>query len=261
MSKEAKDSVALVTGSTSGIGLATAAQLLANGWQVQLHGLDRNAPSAVQELLETYPQRANYAAVDLGKPEAASAELRGLVLKNFGRLDALVSNAAVAHHADYLTATEGDWLKVLRVNLLAAYFLTRDLAGELASSRGSVVLVSSTNAKRVNHSNMLYDVSKAALNHLGRALALELRSRGVRVNTIMPGGTLTPMLDDWLVDYAGDSEAAAKAIAESQASGQLADPSQIAAAIINLLRPETEWITGAAIEVDGGVFLGEYWSD
>jgi NAD(P)-dependent dehydrogenase (short-subunit alcohol dehydrogenase family) len=261
MNPDPKDLVALVTGSTSGIGLATAEQLLAGGWRVQLHGLDNKAPSAIQKLLAQYPRRAEYIGVDLDQPERASAAIREAVLENFGRLDALVSNAAIAHHADFLTATEDEWLRLLRVNLLPAYFLTRDFSEELISSRGSVVLVSSTNAKRVNHSNMLYDVSKAALNHLGRALALELRGRGVRVNTVMPGGTLTPMLNDWLVDYAGGTEAAAKALADGEAAGQIADPNRIAAAIVNLLRPETEWITGAAIEVDGGVFLGEYWSD
>jgi NAD(P)-dependent dehydrogenase (short-subunit alcohol dehydrogenase family) len=261
MGTVAINKVALVTGSTSGIGLATASQLLADGWRVQLHGIEVDPPESIQLLVAKFPEQARYVAADLSQPEAASAAIRDSVLANFGRLDALVSNAAIAHHGAFGAATEEDWLRVLRVNLLAAYFLTRDLTEQLVDNQGSVVLVSSTNAKRVNHNNLLYDVSKAGLNHLGRAMALELRARGVRVNTVMPGGTLTPMLESWLLDYAGDSESAAKSLAETQATGQLAAPSQIASAIISLLATESQWITGTAIEVDGGAFLGEYWSD
>jgi NAD(P)-dependent dehydrogenase (short-subunit alcohol dehydrogenase family) len=253
--------VALVTGSNSGIGLATATKLLQSGWQVQLHGLDPEPGEEATALIASHAGRAVYFAADLSAPEAASAALHSAVLANFGRLDALVSNAGVAHHGAFEGVTEAEWLRVLKVNLLAAFFLVRDFTPELVASKGSVVLVSSTNAKRVNHSNMLYDVSKAGLNHLGRALALELRDRGVRVNTVMPGGTLTPMLEDWLVDYSGDTEAARRDLAEATARGHVATPDRVAGAIVGLLNPDSHWVNGAAIEVDGGVFLGEYWSD
>ena len=253
--------VALVTGSNTGIGLATATALLQNGWRVQLHGLDSEPGPDAQALIAANPGRASYFAADLVSPEAASVSLRDEVLKNFGRLDALVSNAGVPNHAQFESVSESDWLRVLKVNLLAAFFLVRDFTPELVARGGSVVLVSSTNAKRVNRNNMLYDVSKAGLNHLGRSLALELRDRGVRVNTVMPGGTLTPMLDDWLVDYSGDVEAARRELAEASAKGQVATPDLIATAIVGLLSPDSGWINGAAIELDGGVFLGEYWSD
>lgn len=251
--------VALVTGSSSGIGLETARQLLVRDWSVQLHGLELEPNASVEDLVTQFPQQSFYCSADFDAPELASKQLHAAVLENFGRLDALVSNAGVSHHANFETVDEQQWLQVLRVNLLSAFFLVRDFSPELEASSGSVVLVSSTNAHRVNHNNMLYDVSKAGLNHLGRSLALELRERRVRVNVVMQGGTLTPMLGDWLGKVSSDELAAQKQLQAAIAKGVVATPEKVAAAIVSLLQGDSAWITGASIEVDGGAFLGEYW--
>ncbi len=98
------------------------------------------------------------------------------------------------------------------------------------------MVVSSTNALRVNTSNLVYDSSKAALNHMARALALELKSEGVRVNTVMPGGVDTPMLSRWLGDYAGSPAAAKKVLEDGISSGAVGTPDDIASAILSSLR-------------------------
>ncbi|MEZ7857902.1 MAG: NAD(P)-dependent dehydrogenase (short-subunit alcohol dehydrogenase family) [Aquiluna sp.] len=253
--------VALVTGASSGIGLATAKQLLLRGWSVQLHGLELDANPFVEDLLVQFPQRALYCSADFDGPELASQQLHEVVLRNFGRLDALISNAAITHYADFETVNEHQWMRVLRINLLSAFFLARDFRPELEASSGSVVLVSSTNAHRVNHNNMLYDVSKSGLNHLGRSLALELRERQVRVNVVMPGATLTPMLETWLGTVSGDELEAQKQLQAAMAKGLVATPDKVAVAIVSLLQDNSAWVTGVSIEVDGGAFLGEYWKN
>lgn len=261
MERSGSPKVALVTGSSSGIGLALAKKLLVQGWSVQVHGLETNPNALVADLLGRFPQQSFYCAADFDAPELASTRLHKAVLENFGRLDALVSNAGVSHHANFETVDEQQWLQVLRVNLLSAFFLVRDFSPELEASSGSVVLVSSTNAHRVNHNNMLYDVSKAGLNHLGKSLALELRDRNVRVNVVMPGGTLTPMLESWLDKVSGDGLAAQIQLQAAIAKGLVATPEKVASAIVSLLQDDSHWVTGAAIEVDGGAFLGEYWKN
>ena len=253
--------VALVTGSVSGIGLATARQLIAAGFAVALHSESTTEaiPEPARKLLSENPAHTSYHTADFKYPELAAGNLARQVLARWGRLDLLVSNAGTTHHAELAEVSEADWQRVLSVNLLAPYFLVQAAAEALEAAQGCVVMVSSTNANRVNHKNLLYDTSKAALNHLARGLALELRPRGVRVNTVMPGGTRSPMLETWLRDYAPADQTPDQLMDAEQRAGRLASPEQVAAAVLLLADPRAEWITGTAIEADGGVHLGEYW--
>jgi NAD(P)-dependent dehydrogenase (short-subunit alcohol dehydrogenase family) len=253
--------VALVTGSVSGIGLATAQQLLAAGYAVALHSDASlsSIPESAANLLASNPASTCYHSADFREPQLSAGKLIEAVLERWGRLDLLVSNAGTAHHAELSEVSEADWRRVLAVNVLAPYFLVQAAADSLSATGGCVVMVSSTNANRVNHKNLLYDTSKAALNHLARGLALELRSRGVRVNTVMPGGTRSPMLENWLRDYAAPDQTAQQIMDTEQQAGRLASPEQVASAILLLADAKAEWVTGVAIEADGGVHLGEYW--
>jgi len=148
-----------------------------------------------------------------------------------------------------------EWERVFSLNLRSAFFLSQALAGQLIASQGSIVFVSSTHAVRVNRNNALYDTSKAALNHLVRSLALELKPEGVRVNAVMPGGVDTPMLEQWLVDYTGSSEAAQQTLADGVKSGSVGQPSDIAEVIAFLLSAHARWITGTSVVADGGALL------
>jgi NAD(P)-dependent dehydrogenase (short-subunit alcohol dehydrogenase family) len=250
--------VALVTGSASGIGFATAKLLLEAGYLVQLHGEQDRKDLAVevQSFLDANSEATSYQSVDFSNPELGSSELVSKSLERFGRIDDLVLSAGVAYHQEISEVTLSAWQEVLSVNLLAPFFLVQQLEAELGRSKGVVVVVSSTNANRVNHKNTLYDVSKAALNHLARSLALELKPLGVRVNVVMPGATQTPMLQSWLEKFSEDPIGTFNQV---KASGDLAQPEDVAKVIRLLLNQDGAWVTGAAIEVDGGAHLGEYW--
>lgn len=244
----------LVTGSTSGIGLATARRLHDDGAQVILHGRRSSSelPAAVLELLES--DRVSYVVADLSKPDQAR-ELADLAQQQAGSLSGVVLNAAMELHKPWDETTAAEWDSVMSVNVRSALLITQGAAPYLTESQGSIVVVSSTNALRVNTSNLVYDSSKAALNHMARALALELKSEGVRVNTVMPGGVDTPMLSRWLGDYAGSPAAAKKVLEDGISSGAVGTPDDIASAILFLLSDDARWVTGAQLVVDGGAYL------
>ena len=246
---------ALVTGSTSGIGLATARKLNALGYDVTLHGrtprtkLDED----LQSWLDSSPSR-DYVQADLSE-EHAPRTLVEATLARWDGLDLLVSNAAVTLHKESSDTSASEWDYLYQVNVRAAFLLGQAARDALAKSRGSAVFVSSTNARKVNRKNLAYDSSKAALNHLARGMALEWRELGIRVNVVMPGGTQSPMLKSWLVDFAGDETAANKVLRDGVKENTIAAPEDIVGAIVFLGSPEAHWISGAVVPVDGGLSL------
>jgi NAD(P)-dependent dehydrogenase (short-subunit alcohol dehydrogenase family) len=242
----------LVTGSTSGIGFATAKALFDEGAKVVLHGLvaREDLSSEVKSLLET--DCAHYIQADIGDATQASS-LPDKAAELAAGLNGIVMSAAMAFHKDWGKVTTTDWDRVMQVNLRSNFLIAQSAAKHLIKSKGAMVAVSSTNALRANRQNLLYDSSKAALNHMFRDIALELREKNVRVNVVMPGGVDTPMLANWLKDYAG--EKADQTLAEAQASGMLGIPTDIAMPILFLLSNEARWITGQTLIVDGGAIL------
>jgi len=244
----------LVTGSTSGIGLATARRLHDEGARVVLHGRRSSSelPDAVLELLQS--DRVAYVVADLSKPDQAR-ELPDQVKKKLASLSGVVLNAAVELHKPWDETTAAEWDSVMSVNVRSALLIAQGAASYLRETQGSIVVVSSTNALRVNTSNLVYDSSKAALNHMSRALALELKAEGIRVNTVMPGGVDTPMLSRWLGDYAGSPSAAKKVLEDGISSGAVGTPDDIASAILFLLSDDARWVNGAQLVVDGGAYL------
>lgn len=242
----------LVTGSTSGIGLATARALIAEGATVAIHGLpNRESLSEdVKELINSHS--ASYIQANLAKAEEASA-LADRAADQLGKLHGVVFCAAVAFHKPWNQVGADDWDKVMHINLRSNLLIAQSAAKHLEKTKGSMVAVSSTNARRVNKDNLVYDSSKAALNHMFRAIALELRDVGVRVNIVMPGGVDTPMLSNWMKDYAGED--ASRQLELARQSGKLGKPEDIAMPILFLLSDDARWITGETLIVDGGAIL------
>lgn len=242
--------VAIITGSTTGIGRASAIGLARSGFSVVIH--DREHDHGVEAELRAEGLDVRFCAADLRHPAVATRTLVDFALQQFGRVDVVVSNAGVARHTPLRSITEEDWTELLAVNLLAPFFLVQAAMDELIARRGAVIMISSTNAITVNRDNIVYDTTKAALNQAATALALELRDHGVRVNTLMPGGTRTPLLDGWATEYAGGEEEARKLVELPN----VAEPGQIAAGVVMLATGQADWINGATIAIDGGFRLG-----
>ncbi|KUN62919.1 MULTISPECIES: SDR family NAD(P)-dependent oxidoreductase [Streptomyces] len=245
MSNEERERpVALVTGSTSGIGEAVARRLAADGTRVVVHS--RRSAAAGQALAAELG--GAYLQADLGVEE----EARGLVeaaLGRFGRLDVLVNNAGISWpipHADLAAATPADWRHLLEVNLIAPWVLCTTALPALRRSPGggSIVNITSHAGVRPKGSSVPYAASKAALNHVTRLLAAAL-GPDVRVNAVAPGLVDTPMTKDW---------AEAHELWRDRAPmHRPARPSDVADLVASVIA--SGYLTGEVIMLDGGLNL------
>ena len=240
--------VALVTGSTSGIGAAVARRLARDGYRVALHG--RRAPGDAAALVAELPG-ATYHPCDLGDVENAGALVRA-VLDRHGRLDVLVNNAGEAQrvpHADLRAAGLPVWRRMLDVNLLAPWMLVTEAESALrrsaASGRpASIVNIGTHAGVRPKGSSIPYAAAKAALHHTTRLLALAL-APDIRVNCVAPGLVETPMNADWPEIHATWNGRAPMRRA--------AKPDEIADLVAALC--SNDYVTGEVLIADGGLNL------
>ncbi len=231
------DSVCLVTGSTGGIGLATAALLRAEGATVITTG--RSGGDI----------RADLAVA--GEPERVVAE----TIERHGRLDVLVNNVGYSEIRKLEDVTEEDWQASFEINLMSAVRATRAaVTGMRERGTGTIVNVSSTAAKRPSTGMPDYSVMKAALLSFSRLVADLYAKDGIRCNAVTPGPTATQawLGDGGLADQQGERDEVLAKVASGRPLGRLAEPEEIAAVIAFLCSPRTSYVTGAAWSADGG---------
>lgn len=241
--------VALVTGSTSGIGAAVARRLARDGHTVIIHS--RQSADAGRALAAELG-RAIYLQADLAQDEDRS-RLIADVLDRCGRLDVLVNNAGISQvipHADLDSATPGIWHALYEVNVVAPFRLVTAAAPALAAAAtrggraGAVVNISSHAGVRPKGASIPYSATKAALNHVTRLLALTL-APDIRVNAVAPGLVDTPMTATW-VD-------AQRLWRERSPMQRPASPDDIAAIVAMLVA--SDYLSGEVIIADGGLNL------
>jgi len=235
--------VAIVTGSSSGIGEATARRLAAEGVSVVVNSSSsvKAGEQVAAELADASYVQANVA------DEAQCRRLVDATLARYGRLDILINNAGttkVIAHADLEGVTDEVFRTILDTNLLGTWYLTRAALPHLKqSSAGVVVNVTSIAGIRPTGSSIPYAVSKAAINHLTRLLAKV--SGPVRINAVAPGLVQTPWTKDWGPLH--------QAVAHQAPLGRSATADDIAAAILGVVL--SPYMTGEIVMVDGGLSL------
>lgn len=242
----AENKVVLITGVTSGIGRIAA---LGFAWQGARLVLGSRSESEGQKLVEeirTLGASAVFRRTDVTK----ASELRGLVglaLEQYGRLDVAVNNAGVEATGAIEDASEETFDRIFDTNVKGLWWsMQAEIPALLRSGGGSIINLSSMVGSRGAAQASIYAASKHAVEGLTRSAALELATRGVRVNAVAPGPTVTPMLDRF---SGGNPQALAQLIPMKR----LGKSEEITHAITWLASEEASFITGAVIPVDGGV--------
>jgi NAD(P)-dependent dehydrogenase (short-subunit alcohol dehydrogenase family) len=242
--------VAVVTGSSRGIGLGIATRLVDMGAFVVMNGRGAASLDAARQGLEKGRGKVIAVAGDVGDPEDVE-RLFSTTLAEYGRVDLLVNNAALANPvAHFLELEPTRWDRVIRANLTSVYLCSRLAARSMVDQgvRGSIVNISSFGATRAHRSLTAYDAAKGGVEALTRAMALDLAPFGIRVNAVAPGPILT-------AGAGSDTRAAIRRRAALVPLGRIGQPDDVAGAVVFLASEDAAFITGQTLAVDGGMLV------
>ncbi len=261
MSGRLKDMTALVFGAGSsgpgwGNGKATAVAFAREGAKVAAVDVNSEAAEETVRLIEQEGFEALAICADVTNPEQVE-EAVSRTQDHFGRIDILQNNVGIGTFGGPIELPLEEWTRVMNVNVTGAFLACKfTLPLMITQGSGAIVNISSIAGVGIGRFPFAaYSTSKAALNHLTRAVAVEYADMGIRANAIMPGLIDTPMVrasDDMLAHY-GNMEELEKARNAQSPTGRVGEPWDIAAAAVFLASKEAKYINGAILPVDGGL--------
>ena len=242
--------VAVVTGSTSGLGNATALRLAREGAAVVVNS-DRpdNGAATVAEI-----EAAGGTAVFVQGSVASRDDCEALAAaaSELGPVSILVNNAGIERRGGVLDCTDEDWDDMLNVDLKGIFLVSRAvLPAMLEHGKGAIVNVASVLSYDVIPERAAYVAAKGGVIQLTKSMALDYGPRGIRCNAVVPGFFHTPMLEQSMID-SGDYEGTKAILTANSVFGRDGDPAELAAAVYFLVSDEASFITGAVLRVDGG---------
>ncbi len=248
--REIMNKVALITGSSRGMGEAEAYEFASRGYDIVIHYV--NSRERAEKIKNSIIEKYNVKAIAVKADLSVESEVRLLartVLEEFGKADVLINNAGMALYSDFDSKTVEGFDKSMRINFYAPFILTQIIGREMMKNKyGKIINIATVDVMTTyNAESAEYDASKAALINLTKTASLEFQPY-VNVNCVCPGWVATDMnknLPRELIDYQ----------ASKTCKGRMAEPSEIAKLVAFLASDDAEFIDGEVIKIDGGYKL------
>lgn len=245
-----KDKVAIITGSSSGIGFAVAEEYIKNGAKVVICSEnEENNNKAVQKLLKEYSNASVIACkVDISNTDDV-VNLFNKTIKHFGKLDILINNAGIAPSKEVEEMTDEDFINVININLVGTFKCTREAIKYMKDNGGSIINTSSFVSIYGSTKQSAYTASKSGINGLTKSNAKELGKYNIRVNAIAPGVVMTDMVKQTV------NPTTIQRLNAMTPLGRGADVKDLVGLYVYLGSDESSFTTGAIINVDGGLVM------
>ncbi|GAB4426370.1 MAG: 3-oxoacyl-[acyl-carrier-protein] reductase [Bacteroidia bacterium] len=242
--------IVLITGGSSGLGLATARRFASAGWHTLITGRNEDTLRQAADDIggDVHPLRFDMDDLHL-IPDFVQR-----VVAQTGRIDALVNNAGINHKLPFTEVSDADFARIVHTNQAALFALSREVVKQMLiqPTRGNIVNISSMAAQYGIPKVISYTAAKTAVEGMTRAMAVELGSEGIRVNCVAPGFVRTPMSSRALDN---DPERKHKVLSRTP-MGKLDEPADVANAVFFLASDQAAYITGVTLRVDGGNAIG-----
>jgi NAD(P)-dependent dehydrogenase (short-subunit alcohol dehydrogenase family) len=243
--------VALVTGASYGIGAASAIALARNGYDLAVTATRADNLAKTVEDARACGARAVPVALDLRSQESIDGAVAE-VLRAMGRIDVLVNNAGTTSGAPALDVTPDAWRAVMDTNVTGTFFITQRVGRHLVDARrpGCIISITSTHGLIGAPQRSAYGISKAAIIHMTRMLAIEWAEHGIRVNSVAPGRVDTP--SPLRAGHTADPKYMAAVVSKIPLR-RVATSEDVAGAVAYLASPEASYVTGHTLVLDGGL--------
>jgi 3-oxoacyl-[acyl-carrier protein] reductase len=247
--KAGRTGVAVVTGGTRGIGLAIASRLAADGYDLLLtYRADAEAAERAREALTDSGRQIEVIAADVSTADGAGLAIEG-AMQQLGQLDVVVNNAGITRDTLLMRMSEDDWDAVLTTNLKGAFLVSKAAVRPMLRQRsGRIVNITSVVGQAGNVGQANYAAAKAGLIGFTKSLAKEVGSRGITVNAVAPGFIATRLTERL-------PEEMKAMLLERTPLGRFGTPEDVAGAVAFLVGPDSRFITGHTLTVDGGLFM------
>ncbi|CAG8374219.1 unnamed protein product [Penicillium salamii] len=251
--------VALVTGSSRGIGSAIAVRLGQHGANVVVNYVSSSdAAEQMAEQIRSHGVKAITVKANVSKKEEIEMLFQRIIAE-FGQLDIVISNSGVEHFGRLEEVTEAEIDKTFNVNVKGQFFVAQEAYKYLASS-GRLILTSSVAAQQGYPNHSIYSASKAAVQGLVKCLAHDFAPRQITVNAIAPGGIKTDMYAEAAANYFPEGNRMSEAEIEAAVSkvsplNRIGLPEDVAGVVALLSSPESQWLTGQTFSVSGGAYM------